>query len=39
MVKDTIAIYNNERLHLSLNYQTPAMKHQSEGARVPLANA
>ncbi len=27
MVKDAIEIYNNERLHLSLNYQTPAMKH------------
>ena len=39
MVKDTIPIYNNERLHLSLNYQTPAMKHQSVGALAPLASA
>ena len=27
LVKDAIRIYNEERLHLSLNYQTPAMKH------------
>ncbi len=27
LVKDSIQIYNEERLHLSLNYQTPAMKH------------
>lgn len=27
MVHDSIHIYNEERLHLSLNYQTPAMKH------------
>jgi transposase InsO family protein len=27
LVPDSIQIYNNERLHLSLNYQTPAMKH------------
>src|SRR5262245_7484698 len=26
-VKDAIKIYNEERLHLSLNYQTPAMRH------------
>jgi transposase InsO family protein len=27
LVKGAIKIYNEERLHLSLNYQTPAMKH------------
>ena len=27
LVKDAIKIYNEERLHLSLNYQTPAMRH------------
>lgn len=27
LVHDSIQIYNEERLHLSLNYQTPAMKH------------
>jgi transposase InsO family protein len=27
LVKDAIHIYNEERLHLSLNYQTPAMRH------------
>lgn len=27
LVRDSIRIYNEERLHLSLNYQTPAMKH------------
>jgi len=27
MVQDSIHIYNEERLHLSLNYQTPAMRH------------
>jgi transposase InsO family protein len=38
MVKDAIEIYNNERLHLSLNYQTPAMKHQAASGAAPLAN-
>jgi transposase InsO family protein len=38
MVKDAIEIYNNERLHLSLNYQTPAMKHQFASGAAPLAN-
>lgn len=38
MVKDAIEIYNNERLHLSLNYQTPAMKHQAASGTAPLAN-
>jgi len=28
-VKEAIQIYNNERLHLSLNYQTPAMMHET----------
>lgn len=27
LVKDAIQIYNEERLHTSLNFQTPAMKH------------
>lgn len=27
MVKEAIEIYNNERLHMSLNYGTPAQKH------------
>lgn len=27
LVQDSVQIYNEERLHLSLNYQTPARKH------------
>ena len=33
LVKEAIQIYNDERLHLSLNYQTPAMGH---GTASPL---
>ena len=39
MAKDAIQIYNEERLHLSLNYQTPAMKHQAASGTAPLANS
>lgn len=39
MVKDAIEIYNNERLHLSLDYQTPAMKHRFASGAMPLASS
>lgn len=29
LVKEAVQIYNDERLHLSLNYQTPAMIHDA----------
>lgn len=39
LAKDSIQIYNEERLHLSLNYQTPAMKHQTASGTAPLASS
>ena len=30
MVEKAVELYNNRRLHLSLNYQTPALVHLSE---------
>jgi len=35
LVKDSIQIYNEERLHLSLDYQTPAMKHMTVAGAEP----
>ena len=35
LVKESIQIYNEERLHLSLDYQTPAMKHKAEASIKP----
>ncbi len=39
LVKDSVQIYNEERLHLSLNYQTPAMTHSARAETEPRANA
>lgn len=35
LVKEAIQIYNNERLHLSLNYQTPVMVHRAASTVQP----
>jgi transposase InsO family protein len=39
MVKEAIQIYNNERLHLSLDYQTPARIHSAQADAKPQTDA
>lgn len=39
LVQDSIKIYNDERLHLSLNYQTPARIHSAQADTEPQTDA